>query len=199
MLSKDSGDSVPRTPWDFSLWACSGRDRPWAGGLLVGGRTRRLQGCIGARGASPQSSILRCNIDTLGYVDFTVNYSFKLCFILARRLVSQRAVQALVIVVNLDVFEDLAPRLGPAGEGLIIWKTLCFERAEKGFGLGVIITISYPTHAQIGPNNTQGFAYGLATVLTASIGVKVQALIGLAQNQGVPERRNNQFCLQCLA
>ena len=23
-----SGDSVPRTPWDFSLWACSGVDRP---------------------------------------------------------------------------------------------------------------------------------------------------------------------------
>jgi hypothetical protein len=65
-------------------------------------------------------------------------------------------------------FEDLTPRLGPAGEDLIIWKTLCFERAEKGFGLGVIITISYPTHAQIGSNNTQGFAYGLATVLTAS-------------------------------
>ena len=65
-LSKESGDSVPRTPWDFSLWACSGRDRPWAGGLPVGGRTCRLQGCIGARGASPQSSILRCSIDSLG-------------------------------------------------------------------------------------------------------------------------------------
>jgi hypothetical protein len=29
---------------------------PWAGGLPGGGHTRRLQGCIGARGASPQSS-----------------------------------------------------------------------------------------------------------------------------------------------
>src|SRR6516162_2731440 len=58
-------DSVPRTPWDFSLWACSGRDRPWAGGLPVGGHTCRLQGCIGARVASPQSSILHCSIDTL--------------------------------------------------------------------------------------------------------------------------------------
>jgi hypothetical protein len=35
-----------------------------------------------------QSSILRCNIDILGDVDFTVNYSFKLCFVLARRLVT---------------------------------------------------------------------------------------------------------------
>jgi hypothetical protein len=82
----------PRTPWDFSLWACSGRDRPWAGGLPVRGHTRRLPGYIGARGASPQNSILRCNIETLGCVAFTVNYSFKLCFILARRPVSQRAV-----------------------------------------------------------------------------------------------------------
>jgi len=63
-----------------------------------------------------QSSILRCNIDSLGYVDFTVNYSFKLCFIHARRLVTQRAVQTLVTVVNLDVFEDLAPCLGLAAE-----------------------------------------------------------------------------------
>jgi len=60
-------DSVPRTPWDFSLWACSGRDRPWAGGLPVGGHTCRLQGCICARVASPQSSILHCSIDTLAY------------------------------------------------------------------------------------------------------------------------------------
>src|SRR6266567_2676144 len=37
VLSEESGDSVPRTPRDFSLWACTGRDRPldrpWAGGL----------------------------------------------------------------------------------------------------------------------------------------------------------------------
>src|SRR6201987_816091 len=66
LLSKESGESVPRTPWVFSLCPCSGGDRPWAGGLPVGGRTRRLQGCIGARGASPQSSSLRCNIDSLG-------------------------------------------------------------------------------------------------------------------------------------
>src|SRR3982074_2766832 len=39
VLTEESGDSVPRTPWDFSLWACSGRDRPWAGGLAGGGRT----------------------------------------------------------------------------------------------------------------------------------------------------------------
>ena len=49
----------------------------------------------------------------------------KLCFIRARRLVSQRAVQAQVIVVILAVFENLAPFLGPAGEDLIVRKTLC--------------------------------------------------------------------------
>jgi hypothetical protein len=56
-----------------------------------------------------------------------------------------------------------------------------------------------PAHALIGPDNTQGFAYGFTTVLTASIGVKVQALIGLAQYQCIPERRNNQFRIQSLA
>src|SRR6516225_10201545 len=66
VLSKESGDSVPRTPWDFSLWTCTGGNRPLGRWLPVGGRTRRLQGCIGARGASPQSSILRCSIDSLG-------------------------------------------------------------------------------------------------------------------------------------
>ena len=60
--------------------------------LPVRGHTRCLQGCMGARGASPQSSILRCNVETLRCIAFTVNYSLKLCFILARRPVSQRAV-----------------------------------------------------------------------------------------------------------
>jgi len=39
-----------------------------------------------------QGFILRCNIEMLGCVAFNVNYSFKLCFILAGRLVSQPAV-----------------------------------------------------------------------------------------------------------
>jgi hypothetical protein len=47
---------------------------------------------IGARGASPQSSILRCGVDTLPNVEPGVNYSVKLCFILTGRLVTQRAV-----------------------------------------------------------------------------------------------------------
>jgi hypothetical protein len=114
------------------------------------------------------------------------------------RLVTQGAVETPVIVVKLDVFEDLTTCLGPAGEDLIVGKTLCFQRAEKCFHRRIIITVSYPAHAQIRPDNTQGFAYGFATVLAASIGVKVQALIRLAQDQGIPERRNNQFCLQAL-
>ena len=32
---RKSGDSVPRPTWDFSLWACSDRDRPRTAGLLV--------------------------------------------------------------------------------------------------------------------------------------------------------------------
>jgi hypothetical protein len=38
---------------------------------------------------------------------------------------------ALVIVVKLDVFEDLASGLGPVVENLVVWKTLCFQRAEE--------------------------------------------------------------------
>jgi geranylgeranyl pyrophosphate synthase len=38
----------------------------------------------------------------------------------------QRTVQTLVTVVNLDVFEDLAPCLVPDSEDLIARKTLCF-------------------------------------------------------------------------
>ena len=46
-------------------------------------------------------------------------------------MVSQRAVQALVVVIKLDVFEDFTPGLGAAAEDLVVWKTLCFQRAEE--------------------------------------------------------------------
>jgi hypothetical protein len=132
VLTKESGDSVPRTPWDFSLWACSTQG-PALGDELPGGSyTRRLQGCIGARGASPQSSILRCNIDTLGCVDSTVNYSLKLVSywhgILYPSALCRRR-----LLVNLDVFEILTPRFSLASEDLIVRKTPCFQRAEECF------------------------------------------------------------------
>jgi hypothetical protein len=72
---EESGDAVPRTPWDFSLWACAGSTSPLG---LVGRReaaTRcRLQGRIGARGASPQCFILGCDLETLSWVELNVNY-----------------------------------------------------------------------------------------------------------------------------
>jgi hypothetical protein len=52
-------------------------------GRLLGGPACRLQGCIGARVASPQSSILHCSIVSLQGIDFAVNYLFILCFKLA--------------------------------------------------------------------------------------------------------------------
>ncbi len=113
-------------------------------------------------------------------------------------MVSQRAVQALVVVIKLDVFEDFTPGLGPVVEDLVVWKTLCFQRAEECFHRRIIIAVSYPTHALLGTDNTQGFAHRLAAVLAASVGVKVQALLRLAQNQCIPEGRNNQFGLQRL-
>ena len=45
--------------------------------------------------------------------------------------VSLSAVQAPVIVVKLDAFEDLTPDLGPGAEDLITRKTLCFLAAVQ--------------------------------------------------------------------
>ena len=52
-----------------------------------------------------------------------------------------------IVVINLDIFENLSARLALRDEGLIGWKTLRFERTEKRFRLGVIITISTAAHA----------------------------------------------------
>jgi hypothetical protein len=60
----------------------------------------RGQGCIGVRGASPQSSILRCNVDTLSCVDWTVNDSRKLRFILPGRLESSFAIRSVTSFVS---------------------------------------------------------------------------------------------------
>ena len=70
----------PEPPGIFRFGLAPAGTGPWAGGLPVGGRTRRLQGCIGARGASPQSSILRCSCDTLGQAHSSVNYRLKAVF-----------------------------------------------------------------------------------------------------------------------
>src|SRR5262249_15403179 len=43
----ESGDSVPQTPWDFSLRLAPAIAGPWAGGPPVGDHACRLQGCIG--------------------------------------------------------------------------------------------------------------------------------------------------------
>jgi hypothetical protein len=51
-----------------------------ADGLPVDSPTCRLQECIGARGASPQSSILRCGVDTLGQAHSSVEYWNKTVF-----------------------------------------------------------------------------------------------------------------------
>src|SRR5262245_21827175 len=56
----------PEPPGIFRFGLAPAGIGPWAGGLPGGGHTRRLQGSIGARGASPQSSILRCSIEILG-------------------------------------------------------------------------------------------------------------------------------------
>src|SRR6516225_2238551 len=200
MLSKESGGLCPPNPLGFfalgllrqgpalGRWAAHRRPHlPFA-------RLHRRSRCVLSRALSSIAA------STSWAVSISLSITRSNCVSYWHGVwYRERALQALVTVVNLDVFEDLTPRLGSVGEDLIIRKTFCFERAEERFHRCIIITISYPAHALNGPDNTQRFAYGFATVLTASIGVKVQALIGMAQNQGIPERRNNQFCLQTLA
>src|SRR6516225_9159506 len=66
VLSKESGDSVPRTPWDFSLWTCTGGNRPlgrWAARWRPHppfARLHRRSRCV------PAELYLRCSIDSLG-------------------------------------------------------------------------------------------------------------------------------------
>ena len=144
----------PEPPGIFRIGLAPAGVGPWAGGPPRGDHARRLQGFIGARGASPQSSILRCSIEILGLVGLNVNYLFKVCFIFPGALVSQRAVQALVVVVKLDVFEDLPSGLGLAAEELILWKRFCFQRAEECLHRGIFIALSHPTHALLGTDNT---------------------------------------------
>ena len=86
MLLEESGDAFPRTPWDFSLWACTGSTSPGLVGRQQAATSCPLQGRIGARGASPQCSILRCDLETLSWVELNINYLFRLCCILAGRL-----------------------------------------------------------------------------------------------------------------
>ena len=87
-----------------------------------------------------------------------VNYLIVFCFIFVRASVAQRAVQALVVVVSLDIFEDFSTCFDLGGEDLIARKALTLERTEERFRFGIVITISYPTHAEIGSNNAQRFA-----------------------------------------
>src|SRR6516225_10378247 len=72
----------PEPPGIFRFGLAPAGASPRAGGPPIGDHACRLQGCIGARGASSQSSILHCSIETLSLVSLNVNYSFKLCFIL---------------------------------------------------------------------------------------------------------------------
>src|SRR3981189_3128292 len=128
-----------------------------------------------------------------------VNYLNVFCFIMVRAPVAQRAVQALVVVVSLDIFEDFSTSCNLGGEDLIAGKALPLERTEEGFGLGIIITISYPAHAEIGPNNAQRFAYGLAAVLVASRRPSMPSTVPSSHHQSVFKGGYYQLCLQRFA
>ena len=91
----------------------------------------RLQGRIGARGASPQGSILRCSNKKFRRAVPPVNYFIEVSFILARRLVAQAAVQPLVVIVDFDVLKELPARLGLSRKDLIGRKGLGFQRAPR--------------------------------------------------------------------
>ena len=73
----------PEPPGIFRFGLAPARSA-WLGAPPGSGHTCRLQGHIGARGASPQSSILGYGMDTLPSVDPGVNYSLKLYFHIGR-------------------------------------------------------------------------------------------------------------------
>jgi hypothetical protein len=64
-------------------------------------------------------------------------------------LVTQPVVKTLIVIINLDVFENLPTRFALGDEELIGRKTLRFERTEKFLHLGIVVTISPATHAQL--------------------------------------------------
>src|SRR5258707_12552443 len=125
-------------------------------------------------------------------------FSFTIAgFKLARRLITKRAMQTPIVVINFDVFEDLAASQRLGAKELARWKTFRFQRAEERFSLRIIIAVSLRTHAQIISDHAQGFAYGLTTVLAASIRMEVQPRIGRPHHERAVQRGLYQFCFQC--
>jgi hypothetical protein len=110
-----------------------------------------------------QSSIFQCSTFSLQGIDPNVNYLVKLCFKLARRPVTQAAVQTLMIVIDLDLLEDLTPRFSLGGEELTIRKRLRFQRTNKRLGFGIIVTISTDAHAHLRLNSNKGTKCDMAS------------------------------------
>jgi hypothetical protein len=78
----------PEPPGIFRFGLAPAGTGPWPVACLKAAAPAVCKAASALEVCPEQSSILRCTIDILGDVDFTVNYSFKLCFVLARRLVT---------------------------------------------------------------------------------------------------------------
>jgi hypothetical protein len=65
------------------------------------------------------------------------------------RLVTQAAVQPLVVIVDFDVLEELPARFGLRREGVIARESLGFQRAEERFGRRVLIAVAPSAHARL--------------------------------------------------
>ena len=104
----------------------------------------------------------------------------------------------MVIVINLDILKDLAPRLGFGSKAVGERKTFGFEAAKEGFNPGVIITVTLSAHALNYPNGPQLFAHRLARVLAAAVGVENETTGRLTQQEGILEGSSYQLSLQTL-
>src|SRR5258708_16830576 len=73
-----------------------------------------------------------------------VVFSFTIAgFKLARRLITKRAMQTPIVVINFDVFEDLAASQRLAAKELPRWKPFRFYRAEERFTLAIFSPVSF--------------------------------------------------------
>jgi hypothetical protein len=103
----------PEPPGIFRFVLAPAGAGPGAGGPPVGDRARRLQGCTGAARCVPAELYPPLQYRDLGLGRFQCQLLVKTLFHITWATVSQRAVQAMVVVIKLYIFEDLTPGLAP--------------------------------------------------------------------------------------
>ena len=89
------------------------------------------------------------------------------------RVITERAVEPLSVVEDLDVPEDFAFRFGARGEDPIL-NEFAFERGPEALHPGVVVAVARPAHAGHHAVAAQQLAVRLAGVLAAAVRVVEQ-------------------------